>query len=322
VLSPHFKIKQEVMVKYLSGELLWDRIKTLSENKTKQTVVVSPYIGSNVNNMIAFKPGDFLISSITEANVKQGNVNPSSLEYLKMQGVRIFSINNLHSKIYYFNDSVVVCSANLSENSKNNLVESGIWTDDQETLKSVLEDLRLLCKEEVNLEFIRSLKTSYNPALKITGVSTNTPRASSLHMLSVIEMSYTQDEAELLNSVNKQYEYLLREGHQLGDIRLDIDDPFVNSVSIGDRIIEIRADKNEIYAPKKVLGIELGPQVDGKIKVKFLRLESPINGRGFKINEVCTSESLQNSALNSLFSADLSQIKKKLNEEEVMALYT
>ena len=90
----------------------------------------------------------------------------------------------------------------------------------------------------------------------------------------------------MLKSKKEEYNLLLRDGFEISDIRFEIDDSFINEVEIGERVIEVKEEENILYAPKKVLGIELGPKNEGKVKVKFLRLESKKGEKGYKIDEL------------------------------------
>src|SRR5690606_8313831 len=273
------------MIKYLSNNL-WDNIRLLSENSKNQMVVVSPYVGRNIDNIIKFKENDILITSLTKSNVEQGNVDPRSVEKLIDNKVKVFSIENLHSKIYYFEESVIVGSSNLSENSKDYLFESGIWTDDKRVIKQIENELEELLEEEITLEYVQSLKEYYVPARTPFRGGINKPHSSDVWVISVISTDYTEEELELLKSKEEEYQLLLREGYEISDIRFEIDNSFINEVKIGESVIEVNQDEKKIYAPKKDLGIELGPKKNGKVKVKFLRLESEKHAKSFNIDKL------------------------------------
>jgi len=113
------------MLKLLSSNL-WPEIETLAANaKTKQVAVA--YVSYDLR--IKFKAGDTLITDASDERISSGNTSQKILGDAFRKKVKIYSLQNLHSKILIFDDVLVMGSANISSSSRNRLHEAGIVTD-------------------------------------------------------------------------------------------------------------------------------------------------------------------------------------------------
>ena len=117
-------IKNNTMIKFLADDI-WATIRSLSL-KSKRTKVAVAYFGTNGSKQLELKSGDTLIVAMGLNNVKTGQVDPNEIAKLFKKGVKIFTVQNLHSKIYLFDKHLIIGSSNVSSNSENNLIEAGI----------------------------------------------------------------------------------------------------------------------------------------------------------------------------------------------------
>lgn len=116
--------------------------------------VASPYISDKVQ--FEWKTGDFLLIALSEANVKKGFVNPYAVEELIEKGVKVYSNDKLHAKIYSNNEQAIICSCNLSYTSQNEWLEAGVLVNDTLNLQKVatffndnLKDANRISKERL-----------------------------------------------------------------------------------------------------------------------------------------------------------------------------
>jgi hypothetical protein len=93
--------------------------------------------------------------------VKSGLTNPFELEKFYRKGVKIYSCNNLHTKIFVFGAVAFVGSANVSRSSRDVLTEASIRTE----ARSVVSDAKAFVREvglvEMGKDEIVALKKIY-----------------------------------------------------------------------------------------------------------------------------------------------------------------
>ena len=124
------------MLKLLSSNL-WAEIETLSANAKRKLVAVA-YFSDDLR--IKFKSGDTLITDASEERISNGNTSKKLLANAFDKRVNVYSLPDLHSKIFIFDNILIIGSTNISSSSRNRLHEAGIVTDDP-TLVAQAENL-------------------------------------------------------------------------------------------------------------------------------------------------------------------------------------
>ncbi|MBU0654637.1 MAG: phospholipase D family protein [Gammaproteobacteria bacterium] len=95
-----------------SSKELQIEIQSILADNSKNRIIVVAYVGDNAVSYLPVPEGINLYCSTSIPGT-----NPNSLRVLKKNGVNIYEVKNLHSKIYWSESlGVVVCSANLSNN--------------------------------------------------------------------------------------------------------------------------------------------------------------------------------------------------------------
>lgn len=145
---------------FYRGHETWKVINEICSSH-QNILVASPYISDKVQ--FSWKSGDVLLVALSETNVRKGFVNPNSLEGLINLGVRIYSNEKLHAKIYFTQEQAFICSCNLSYASQNEWLEAGVLVKDPETLVTVMKffDENLTDLNVVSLERVKYLKTIF-----------------------------------------------------------------------------------------------------------------------------------------------------------------
>jgi hypothetical protein len=93
--------------------------------------------------MLPLKSGSRLVVDASKRSVKAGLTNPFELEKFYRKGVKIYSCNNLHTKIFVFGAVAFIGSANVSRSSRDVLTEATIRTD----TRSVLSDAKAFVRD-------------------------------------------------------------------------------------------------------------------------------------------------------------------------------
>ncbi|RZB34650.1 MAG: hypothetical protein SRB1_00418 [Desulfobacteraceae bacterium Eth-SRB1] len=127
-------------------------------NKNSDRIIAVAYVGDNA---IDYLPNPKNINLYCSTSIP--GANPSSLRKLKKEGVEIYEVKKLHSKIYWSKSGgVVICSANLSNNglSKYGNHEIGVLLPkDSFDVQSYVSNLN---STQINYSDIDQLDKKYN----------------------------------------------------------------------------------------------------------------------------------------------------------------
>ncbi len=259
------------MIKFLSDDI-WPIIKSLS-GKSRKTKVAVAYFGAGAATQLALKKGDTLLVAMTLSNVKAGQVNPFEIEKLYNKGVHIFNLPNLHSKIYLFDKSVIIGSANVSSNSADTLIESGLLTDDIKTVSQADSFIKTHCIEKVEQDYIEVCKKNYNPP-KFFGsrqkrTITKSKFKGQLSRLWVISTKHSSVEDEIPAKDDKHFDEMIsnKRTFKKEKISYPLSNSFIQQVREGDIIIEVFTAKvnSKVFEPKRALGVSLNKLKTHKI---------------------------------------------------------
>jgi hypothetical protein len=93
--------------------------------------------------------------------VKSGQTNPAELMKLRKQGVRVFSMPNLHAKVFVFGQTTYVGSTNVSENSEDVYSEASIRSRQTSVVSSARQFVRSLAVNEMGPQKLEALIREY-----------------------------------------------------------------------------------------------------------------------------------------------------------------
>lgn len=264
------------MIQFLSDEI-WTTIRDLSKNSGRTRVAVA-YFGTGASEQLTFKKGDTLIIAMHLNNVKAGQVNPFEIQKLYDKGVLIYTLSNLHSKIYLFDKKMIVCSANVSSHSADCLIESGILTDDKTTFENGDRFIKENSVEKVEQDYIELCKENYNPPKhfgkrKKNSDSTFNSQFSRLWFISTKSTYFEDEDYTFLKKDEHIFEKKLqnKRAFELNEIKYPITNRFINKVQEGDILIEVERHKvrGQVFQPIRALGVTFN-----KVKkTAFLRVE-------------------------------------------------
>jgi hypothetical protein len=175
----------KIMLQFLHGAELWSEIRSRAR-KTKRLTAIVAYIGKNPEGIIRWPKNATLLADLSEDSVKRGACSARGALKLFFRGVRVFQVSGLHAKVYIFDDSAIVCSANLSKISSDHLEEAGILITDKSQLKAVQVYLRFLMRDlntvELDERILRS-RASLEPKAPQRPIGTHVTQSRS-HQLS------------------------------------------------------------------------------------------------------------------------------------------
>ncbi len=174
----------------------WDNLFYDLISSSKESIkITSPYVKENiVSKMISSKRDEVNISLITSFKLMNYYVGASDLEALNkiiVSGGNIKNYQNLHSKIYIFDDKVaVVSSSNLTNGGLINNFEYGVLINDG-NVNQVINDFDLL----TNSEFTG--KISLNEINQAKKIISNVPKSEKIIFPKVDNFEYKQNDFEV-----------------------------------------------------------------------------------------------------------------------------
>jgi hypothetical protein len=131
------------MVRFLSEKELYPVVLKESAKARNILWVCSPYLGWDAHHVFSPQimktpPRDIrFVFRLNNLSVKRGEVNPHEIEYF-LEHFRNSSVktnDNFHSKIYIFDNSALITSANLSKRAFERNIEVGVFLQHKQTEK-------------------------------------------------------------------------------------------------------------------------------------------------------------------------------------------
>lgn len=98
----------------------------LCESSSSRTAAIA-YVTSAAAH--GFNAGDLLVTDASDRTIISRGTSVAELRALNQIGVRLYSVADLHAKVYVFDTAVISGSANLTVNSRHRLREAGMLSD-------------------------------------------------------------------------------------------------------------------------------------------------------------------------------------------------
>ena len=154
--------------KLITEKVWFELTSAVKKSRTKSLVAVA-YFAKGAANMLPVKKGSILVVDASEKAVKCGQTCPAELIKLYTKGVRIFSYENLHAKLFIVNNALYIGSTNVSGSSSQRLKEVLLKSTDKKTIADAKNFIESLCSVELGTELLSNLDKIYRPP-KIVGV--------------------------------------------------------------------------------------------------------------------------------------------------------
>ncbi|WP_407306746.1 phospholipase D family protein [Acinetobacter sp.] len=146
----------------LESENLWEKLIVINEKSPFRSAAVA-YFSSDID--LKFIKGDLLIINASPESIQSGATSLDLIEKYLIEGVEIYSNSTLHTKLIIFCEYVYIGSANISRNSKSNLIEAGILTNDKNIIdqsinliKSIKSDYKTIKIDQAAIDQLKSIK--------------------------------------------------------------------------------------------------------------------------------------------------------------------
>jgi len=130
--------------------------------------VAVAYFASGASQLLPLGRGSRLVVDASEKAVKSGQTCPAELIKLLKQGVEIFSVPNLHAKVFVLGKTAYIGSANVSTRSASTLIEAGIRITEPSVIKAARQFVQKQCLHQLTPEVLKYLAKIYRPPI-VTG---------------------------------------------------------------------------------------------------------------------------------------------------------
>lgn len=142
---------------------VWRRLTAAARATRRPGFAAVAYLGKAAGRLLPLRTGSRLVVDASRAAVAAGQTCPSELARLTKRGVRIFSVENLHAKVFVLGNRAYVGSANASHHSAGRLLEAVTATTDRRVVLAARSYVRRLCQHELGPEELRRLERIYRP---------------------------------------------------------------------------------------------------------------------------------------------------------------
>lgn len=142
---------------------IWKVLTNTIRASSRPCSVAVAYFGKGASQLVPLKKGDRLVVDASDRAVTSGQTCPDDLLKLAKRGVRVFSVENLHAKVFVLDKVAYVGSTNASNHSASRLVEAIVRTTDARAVKAARKFVNGLCLHELTPDALRRLGKIYKP---------------------------------------------------------------------------------------------------------------------------------------------------------------
>lgn len=147
----------------------WEAITAAAQRRRQQAWVAVAFFGKDGPNLLPLAAGSRLVVNASEEAVRLGLTRPASLKEMVDNDVLVYSVDNLHAKVFVFGRTVFIGSTNASGSSANTLIEAVIRTTDRNSVTEAREFVRAQCLVELGPAELDRLHKLYRPPKILVG---------------------------------------------------------------------------------------------------------------------------------------------------------
>lgn len=139
---------------------IWKRLTLEAKKHSRKAMVAVAYFSKGASSMLPLRKGSILLVDASEKAVKAGQTCPEELIKLYDKGVKIYSKDWLHTKMFIFGNNLFVGSTNASYNSTQ-MTEAVIKTSEKKNVSEAKNFIKSFCKIELGREHLIRLQKKY-----------------------------------------------------------------------------------------------------------------------------------------------------------------
>lgn len=265
---------------------LWPQITKAVRGSRQSCAAAVAYFGAGASGLLPLPKNSRLVVDSSERAVASGQTCPVDLSKLVKRGVKVYSVPNLHAKVFVLGRVAYIGSANVSNRSASQLVEAVIRTSEPSAVRDARKFVRDHCLHELTPTVLKQLAKLYRPPLVPGGkrgekASKQTSRQPTLPrlLLAQLELEEWSERDQAMHDQGLVVAKRRREhprSFELGSFRL----PGKCFYQPGDVVIQVTNEGGGsvlVTPPGNVLHVRT--RQDGNGQVSFIYLEHPSRRR-------------------------------------------
>jgi hypothetical protein len=270
---------------FLSREI-WSQVSKAVRGSRQRCAAAVAYCGKETASLLPLRKGSRLVVDASERAVASGQTYPRALLRLVKRGVSVYSVPNLHAKVFVIGGTAFVGSNNASGRSALHWIEAAIRTTDPGVVRAARQFVTDFCLHELTPEVLKQLATLYRPPLIPGGKRRKKPVRESdgrpslpRLLLAQLELEdWSEDDQALHDAAVTVAEKRLKHprSFELDSFRYI----GVNPYRRGDVVLQVTDEGNGnvfVEAPGNVLHVKT--RRDRRGQVTFVFLERPARRR-------------------------------------------
>ena len=144
---------------------IWPQLTRAARASKQRGAVAVAYFGKGAGKLLPLAKGSRLVVDASERSVASGQTCPADLSKLVKRGVKVYSVPNLHAKIFVLGRAAYIGSANVSNRSASQLVEAVVRTTETSVVRDARQFVRDYCLHELTPGVLKLLAKIYRPPL-------------------------------------------------------------------------------------------------------------------------------------------------------------
>lgn len=185
---------------------IWPQLTKEARGSGSGCAVAVAYFGAGAIRLLPLPTGSRLVVDASERSVASGQTCPADLIKLVKRGVSVYSVPNLHAKVFVLRRAAYIGSANVSNRSASQLVEAVIRTTEPSAVSAARQFVHKHCLHLLTPEVLKRLAKLYRPPLLSGGkrrarikVATSERRSLPRLLLAQLELEYWSDRDQALH---------------------------------------------------------------------------------------------------------------------------
>lgn len=142
---------------------VWPQLTKAVRGSRRRCAVAVAYFGAGASRLLPLPRGSSLVVDISERAVTSGQTCPTDLSRLMRRGVAVYSVPNLHAKVFVVGHAAYIGSANVSSRSASQLVEAVIRTTEPSAVRAARQFVQDHCLHELTPTVLKRLARLYRP---------------------------------------------------------------------------------------------------------------------------------------------------------------
>jgi hypothetical protein len=151
-----------VSITFISQNI-WPQLTKAVRDSQNRCAVAVAYFGKGARRLLPLARGSQLVVDASERSVASGQTCPADLIKLAKHGVAIYSVPNLHAKVFVLGRAAYIGSANVSSRSSTQLVEALIRTTELQSVRAARQFVHDHCLYELTPTVLKRLAKIYRP---------------------------------------------------------------------------------------------------------------------------------------------------------------